>query len=505
MSIQEAWRRVGKTAHHGITVHLAALRTQTSSGIGEYLDLLPLIDWCHAVGLGMIQLLPLNDTGDDPSPYNPISSCALNPIYLSLSALPDKGSLEKDLAQFIPLRNATRIPLSSVRSQKMQWLRLYFERTFNPNDTGYAHFLESHPWVKHYALFCALKELHHQQSWQTWKSHSAPDPTTIQFHSYLQYLCHRQLTTVRKQADRRSLLLFGDVPILVSPDSADVWSEPHLFDLSAAAGAPPDMYNQKGQKWGFPLFQWNVDSNQGFAWWKRRLTSVSEYFHMYRIDHVVGFFRIWAVPKGLPPDQGHFVPSDPTLWPAQGRFLLEMMSSATDMLPIAEDLGTIPTFVPEILDELQICSTKILRWQKNSNGSYIPYSEYPPLSLTSVSTHDLDTTSEWWRQFPHEATLFARCKGWHYEPNLAREHLFEILRDSHSTSSFFHSNLLQETLALFPELVHADPGEERFNVPGTQLPSNWTYRYRPFVEEIASHTGLREAFHTLISQRNFTY
>jgi 4-alpha-glucanotransferase len=505
------WDRVGKKSHHGIAISLASLRSKKSSGVGEFFDLLPLIDWCRSIGLDVIQLLPLNDTGNDPSPYNALSSCALDPIYLSLSQLPEAGPLAHDLDEFISLTKMDRIAYNTVKHQKIHWLTRYFHRQFESvvGTHDYQTFLHNHPWVRVYALFKAHKDEYGGKNWKDWPesartlslSDMEDKRESVEFHSFLQYLCYTQMTQVKTYASTHGVLLKGDVPILLSPDSADVWAEPHLFDQTLAAGAPPDAYNRLGQKWGFPLYDWKAMEQENFGWWKRRLSTMGEYFHIYRVDHVVGFFRIWAIPKNKKPAEGHFVPKDPTLWPEHGRILLQMMLDASPLLPMAEDLGTIPRFVPEILKELQICSTKVLRWQRNwdTDKNFIPYDHYEPLSLTTVSTHDSDTLTLWWKKFPDEAIPFAHFKHWTYNPDLTQDQRFEILSDAHHTSSYFHINILQETLALFPELVWPNPEDERLNIPGTLLPTNWTYRYRPYIEELLAHPQLTQTFRKLIS------
>jgi len=504
------WKQIGLYPHHGICLPLSALRSRKSCGIGEFLDLLPLIDWCSSLNLDCIQFLPLNDSGDDPSPYNALSSCAIDPVYLSLADLPDKGPLQEELEAFIPFTQTQRIPILEVKRQKSKWLYKYYQRTFSSlsKTSVYQDFVKQHPWLETYALFKSLKDEYGWKEWKDWPlEYRTPNlkqmsekRDSIDFQCFLQFHCFNQLSKVRSHAEEKKIFLKGDIPILLSPDSADVWAHPSFFKQDLAAGAPPDFYNPLGQKWGFPLFDWDAMRHSGFTWWKRRLQVVENFFHIYRIDHVVGFFRIWAIPAGKKPTEGFFVPSDSSLWPGQGREILEMMIDASPLLPIAEDLGTIPPFVRPILKELGICSTKVVRWERRWQGdkSYIPYSEYEPFSMTTVSTPDSDTLQLWWKKYPDESIPFAHFKKWTYQPRLSSEQQLEILRDAHHTPSYFHINLLQEYLALFPELVWPDPEDERINIPGTLLPTNWTYRFRPFIEDIITHKPLAEAFHKIL-------
>jgi 4-alpha-glucanotransferase len=171
------------------------------------------------------------------------------------------------------------------------------------------------------------------------------------------------------------------------------------------------------------------------------------------------------------------------------------MLNASPMLPIAEDLGTVPLAVRRTLMELGICGTKVMRWERHwdQDGAFIPIQNYPELSMTCVSTHDSETLQIWWKERKDEAEKYAQFKGWEYTPELLNPQRKHILWDSHHTTSLFHINLLQEYFAIFPELVWSDPQDERINIPGKILPTNWTYRFRPSVEEFTTHADLESA------------
>lgn len=509
MNADKHWEPIGKQPHHGICVPLFSIRTQQSCGIGEFLDLLPLIDGCKELGFDCIQLLPLNDTGEDPSPYNAISSCALNPIYLSLRALPDSEELFADLELFSPLTQMQRVAYGQVKHQKIKWLFSYFQKHFHAHSklASYQAFCrENQSWLIPYTAFKACKDAYGNKHWLDWpeKHRRFGMPTEFQvaidFHTFLQFHCFTQMQKVRAFATTKKLFLKGDLSILLSPDSADVWAHPELFDRQYSAGAPPDAYNEQGQKWGFPLFNWQAHRSSSFAWWKQRFSTFEKFYHLYRIDHVVGFFRIWAIPAEKKATEGHFIPQDPSLWLPQGKELLSMMLQNCSLLPIAEDLGTIPDAVYPLLKELEICGTKVLRWQRQwkQDKSYLPYSAYEPLSLTTVSTADSSTLAGWWQEEVDDAMAFAQFKHWTYTPELSFDQRLSILHDAHQTPSYFHINLLQEYLALFPAFIWETAKEERINVPGTFLPTNWTYRYRPYVEEIFTHRPFIDAIHQIL-------
>jgi 4-alpha-glucanotransferase len=295
----------------------------------------------------------------------------------------------------------------------------------------------------------------------------------------------------------------GDIPILISPDSADVWLNPQFFNLNLRAGAPPDMYNEEGQNWGFPLYNWEAMQNDNYSWWRARLRHASDYYHLYRIDHIVGFFRIWAVPEGEKATKGTFIPLDQNNWLPHGKAVMEMMLESSSMLPIGEDLGTVPPEVRTCLRELGICGTKVMRWERywEQGRTFIPMEAYLPMSLTTVSTHDSTSLTQWWKESSEEVLEYCKAKNWTYAPQITHEQLLAILADSHKSGSLFHINLLNEYLALFPEMVHSDPAFERINLPGTIQDSNWSYRMIPSVEEITSHKGLKELLKTLSSHQ----
>lgn len=515
---KQSWSKIGLRDHHGIALPLSSLHSENSCGIGEYLDLISLIDWCAEIGLDVIQLLPLNDSGNDPSPYNALSSRALHPVYLSLEDLPfvqENPSLQARLEQMKELSSSHWVDYHAVLSHKTAWLRDYYETYASQVKISefYVSFLSENPWALSYGLFKVLKDQLNQTTWSTWPKEIAdPTPATldllekkyaseISFYLFIQAACFAQMQEVHEYAKSKKILLKGDIPILISPDSVDVWINRHLFTLDFVSGAPPDVFNEEGQCWGFPLFCWEEHEKEQYAWWKGRLQVATLFYDLYRIDHVVGFFRIWAIPHMSPSIEGKFIPEKHKEWIPHGKPILEMMLQATDMLPIAEDLGIVPIEVRHCLEELGICGTKVLRWERNweTDRSFIPFEEYTPVSLACVSTHDSETLALWWRDLPEEARSFAHFMGMHYKSELGTSQRKKILEECHRANSLFHINLLQEYLALFPELVWEVPEQERINIPGELLPTNWTYRFRPSLEELHSHEKLKEQMHHLLS------
>ncbi len=207
--------------------------------------------------------------------------------------------------------------------------------------------------------------------------------------------------------------------------------------------------------------------------------------------------------EGRPAKEGKFIPEDESLWGAQGKEILSELCTFSDMLPIAEDLGLVPDVVPPTLASLGICSTKVMRWERNWQGdkTYIEPSDYPPISMTCLSTHDSPTLAQWWRDFPDEVEPLCKQKKWSYTPILSFEKRLELLQDSHMTASLFHINLLQEYLALIPSLIHLDINEERINIPGQVLPSNWTYRFKPSIEQLVAHQELKSYLQQMLPHK----
>ena len=286
----------------GVAVPLFSLRTENDSGIGEYADLPKLGDWCVANGLKIIQILPINDTTAhydwrDSYPYNAISAFALNPIYLNLNALGIKEETTFKRARTL-LNKTDFVNYPKVLKAKWKYFQIAFEQQWESlKDTAdFQQFVkENEDWLLDYARYCAER-----------------DGNGTEIHLFLQYHCDKQLREAVKALHNKGLLLKGDIPIGVNPTGVDVKSHPDLFNLDVQVGAPPDDFSAEGQNWGFPSYNWEAMAKDGYAWWQRRLQVMARYFDAYRIDHILGFFRIWEIPKtaksGL---LGHFSPALP--------------------------------------------------------------------------------------------------------------------------------------------------------------------------------------------------
>ncbi|MBF5051204.1 4-alpha-glucanotransferase [Candidatus Clavichlamydia salmonicola] len=512
------WEKIGIYDHHGFCVPLFSLHSKDSCGIGEFYDLIPLIEWAKQVGFDIIQLLPLNDSGADASPYNGISAHALNPIYISIHKLPNKEKVPffNDLIKKMQAWNKTvRLNYSKIKTLKIEFLKQYFSLVMHEfaTDLHYANFKNKFKtWLKPYALFRYFKELYEWTEWRFWPE-KFKNPSNFQklltdyedkyeFYIFLQYLCFQQLSSVKKIAEKNKIFLKGDIPFSISKDSVDAWYFRSLFNSNASLGTPPNKHNTKGQNWGFPLYEWKSMAQDDFLWWRERLYYYESFYHMYRVDHIGGFFRAWSIIKHDNHLTGIFLPEKRVDQLKQGKRLLHMLLDSSTLLPIGEDIGEVVfEEMKIILSSMGICGTKIIRWERNwkTDQSFIDPKSYPLLSMTNISSHDSETLQLWWRHAAAEATSFCKIKNWTYNRFLSYPYHMAILQDSHRSGSILHINLLQDYLALDPSFVSPMSCRERINQPGTVAFTNWSYRVIPSVEEFADATYLNKAVKTALS------
>ncbi|MGA2762337.1 MAG: 4-alpha-glucanotransferase [Spirochaetia bacterium] len=313
----------------GVSIPVAALRTEEDCGVGEFADLPPLGDWCVETGLEIVQLLPVNDTGFNSSPYSALSAFALHPLYLRLQSLPGAGRFAAEIQAFRETAHKRqagaggRFHHHEVLSFKLKIAEQLFADNLSAAgaDRGFSAWREANTWVPAYCAFSALKRERDNAPWASWGRMENPSEEDISAFwkdheeeclrvAWIQYYLEKQLSSASNSLAERGVFLKGDVPILMSRESADVWASRRYFDLTALAGAPPDMFSPNGQNWGFPVYDWDRLASEDYRWWKDRLLQAGKFFHALRIDHVLGFFRIWRIPRdevtGL---LGHFSPS----------------------------------------------------------------------------------------------------------------------------------------------------------------------------------------------------
>jgi 4-alpha-glucanotransferase len=302
----------------GTAIPVFSVRTEDDFGVGDFIDLKKMVDWCVLTGQKVLQLLPVNDTTmtgtwTDSYPYNSNSTFALHPMYLHLQAVGRLKNRERQ-EHFEQLGKALNrldaVDYEQVNSGKLAFLReLYAEvKDATHKKEDYRKFVkENGYWLRPYAAFCTLRDLNRTPEMSKWGEYAVYSPEKVdrleaehtdemEFTYFLQYHLDRQLREVRDYAHQKGVVLKGDIPIGISRTSVDAWVYPQLFFLESQAGAPPDDFSIMGQNWGFPTYNWEEMARDGFAWWKSRFRKMSEYFDAYRIDHVLGFFRIWQIP-----------------------------------------------------------------------------------------------------------------------------------------------------------------------------------------------------------------
>lgn len=318
----------------GVAIPVFSLRSEDDFGVGDFYDLMKMVDWAVETGQKFIQILPINDTTmtntwTDSYPYNANSTFALHPMFLRLQAmgrLNDEGRQAYYDHMGRELNLLDQVDYEKVNELKRQFTRELFAQD-GPDTMAsveFTRFVEANAsWLTPYAAFCALRDINGTVEMDKWGEYAVYDKDKvahfvethrddINFVYFQQYHLDKQMRHVIEYAHSRGVALKGDIPIGISRTSVDAWIEPRLFNLDCQAGAPPDDFSVLGQNWGFPTYNWEEMNRDGFAWWKARFRKMAEYFDAYRIDHVLGFFRIWQIPMdavhGL---LGYFSPALP--------------------------------------------------------------------------------------------------------------------------------------------------------------------------------------------------
>lgn len=321
----------------GVAIPVFSLRSEKSAGIGEFTDLKLLADWAARTGLKLIQILPVNDTTAtktwrDSYPYAAISAFALHPVYINLNKVAGKGhakAIQAYLKKAKGLNSLPYVDYEAVMQLKMEALEhLYAQhaKAFLEEKEYTGFFEENRHWLVPYAAFCYLRDKYGTTDYSTWKNYNtynhfeieklvAPKSKSfkkIAFYFFIQYHLHLQLKEAVAYAHKQGVALKGDIPIGVFRNGSDTWTAPDLYNMDQQAGAPPDDFAVKGQNWGFPTYNWHRMQENDFEWWRKRFRQMSYYFDAFRIDHILGFFRIWSIPEAAVEGiLGRFVPALP--------------------------------------------------------------------------------------------------------------------------------------------------------------------------------------------------
>jgi 4-alpha-glucanotransferase len=537
----------------GLLIPAFSARRHGDLGIGDTLAVRDWVDWAADYHVGFLQLLPVNENGADESPYSGISSIALDPIYLSFEPemIPCLTRAEIDAARSSlgPLLTAHLIDYPAVRAVKSHLLEISFARFHGKPDPALAAEFQafrdrSAAWLPDYCLFKLLTEIHGPHlTWDQWPAESqgaddaralvasmrwenpAPIDSRLEAFAYAQWLCYRQWHDLRAYADRRGVKLMGDLPIGVSFHSADVFFNRSGFHTDWFGGTPPEGYSagnpfihEWGQNWGVPLYHWQAMAESGFAWWRERIARLTEIFGMFRIDHILGFYRIYGFPwhPRMNPEflglgwheAGKLTDGRLPRWfdhpddtsehkaanRANGDFRLRaILDAARDAGIIAEDLGWVPEYVRPHLDELGIAGYRIPHWDSYEDGSPVLGDVYPLNSFAAYSTHDHDSLCATWencrktillhKEQPTEQSHWAAEGATHALRLLAGFSGIPIPTENAwpPYSDAIHWRLIKSLLesnSRYAVLMVTDLFElkDRINTPGTTGGGNWRFR-----------------------------
>ncbi|MEO7098748.1 MAG: 4-alpha-glucanotransferase [Luteolibacter sp.] len=551
----------------GILLPAFSPRRKGDLGIGDTLALREWIDWAAEHQVGFIQLLPIHENGADESPYSAISSAAMDPIYLALEATEIPGLTHSDVTKARDyLGDAMHSKLVNypvVRQVKRTLLELAWSRFDNAETLLAEEFRqfqkEESDWLDDYRLFRYLMEIHGEAlTWNQWpetcqtpdgarafvEKRRQHDPATVDYRlgyfAFVQWLCFRQWKALRAHAERRKVKLMGDVPIGISWHSCDVFFERDEFHLDWCGGSPPEgmgqsdpFFQQWGQNWGIPLYRWDHMEANGFRWWKKRIKRLTTFFDIFRIDHILGFYRIYAFPWspsrnrefiGLSHEEAAAInggrlpcwslrPDDTQENKAANRAdgdvrLQAILQAAGNAEVIAEDLGWVPEYVRPHLTDLGIAGFRIPHWDCNDYGHPTPGNCFPENSFATYSTHDHDPVNGIWRGClrviqQHQENPTDQTASWVNDAHNALRILSEfagipipthgpwppytegirlrLVKALLSSNSHYAALMITELFGL----------DDRINHPGTSGGENWRFRLPWTPEEIEEDPSLQ--------------
>ena len=488
----------------GALIPLFSIPSSRSWGIGEIGDIEAMVRWLDAAGIHILQLLPINEMPPgETSPYSALSAMAIDPQFITLDRVEDfvetggEEALEPGLrARLDAVRVAARIQYGEVRALKDIALRRCFARFRDVDLAGgtrrshafRAYVAEEGWWLNDYALFRALHARHGERAWFDW-----PEPLRcrrtdaldrarteladeILFRQYVQWLAGDQWSAARGRAG--DVALFGDLPFMVSGDSADVWARQDEFRMDASVGVPPDAFSETGQDWGLPVYRWDVLAERDFDWLRDRAHRNADLFDGYRVDHLVGFYRTYFRPHDG--SSAQFIPDEQDAQQALGERVLSVFREPGSEI-IAEDLGVVPDFVRASLARLSIAGYKVFRWERQWHTDGQPFRdpvEYPAVSVAASGTHDTEPMEIWWEDIPREER----------EAVLAIPSVRTLLTDDDLAAvdaptlpHAVHEALLETLFASGSDTLILPIGDifgwrDRINQPATVNDENWTWR-----------------------------
>ena len=645
----------------GVAIPVFSLKSNQSGGIGEFNDLKLLVDWCVKTNIKLVQILPINDTTStytwkDSYPYAAISAFALHPIYLHIDNIFNNEQLKLKnewLQEKNKLNNLKFVDYESVLKLKWKYIQILFKENANKytfSETYNDFFENNQHWLIPYCVFCFLRDKYKTANFNLWSKCAIYNENemleiynknpTIQIHIYVQFLLHQQLLEATNYAHKNNIIIKGDIAIGVARYGSDVWQNAHLFNTQFQAGAPPDDFSVKGQNWNFPTYNWQAMEKNNFDWWKKRFNQMKYYFDAFRIDHILGFFRIWSIPieqiEGL---MGYFIPAIPIdendlknhqiyhnierfiypyiniyilqeifgekavfvqenfldkintsefklkpefstqvlieknlplmehydaiklglfelvsniiliqdtsknayhfrffmqktssfkhldnftktglltmynhyffvsqdeLWKNEALKKLPKLKESTNMLICGEDLGLVPTCVPEIMQQLSILSLEVQRMPKITTAHFSNPFNAPYLSVVTVSSHDTSTIRGWWEEDRNTTQLYYNeilhlqgdapyfCEDWIIE-KIITQHLH--------APAMWAIFQLQDFFGIYHEYRIENPTDERINIPANPM-HFWKYRMHLNLEELILKEPFNNKIKTLIISAN---
>lgn len=521
----------------GILVPVFSLRRDGDLGVGDTRALRGMVDWAAEHRVGFLQLLPINETGGDNSPYNAISSVALDPLLLDLESIPGIGSEHIcEAAKNFACKKGEENLVDYEQSNKLKrgLLSQAFEEFWKSADAdpGFEAFRDAEAdWLIPYAKFRYLMQLAGSEAWDTWpEEYNTPEKAgkflaalpadeldkQLAYYQWIQWHAFTQWRELSQYAAGRDVKLMGDVPIGISYCSADVFFESQWFDLTLSGGSPPETVFkddafacQWGQNWGIPLYRWDVLEKDGYSWWRRRIEKLTDVFHIFRIDHILGFYRIYSFPW-RPQENAKFIgltekeakkitggplpgffprPDDTKVNKAANladgdKYLKVVLEAAGDGEVVGEDLGCVPDYVRPHLLKIGIAGFKICHWETRHDGRVVPGSDYPECAFTTYATHDHESIPAMWNTLKsmldgkekegalRGLSLLSEFAGLPYEE---REDSFA---DYGPVVKWALFDKLLKSNADYAALMVTDviDSTSRINIPGTVGGENWRYR-----------------------------
>lgn len=469
----------------GVLLHPTSL--PSPYGIGDLgRDAYDFIDFLAKSGQHIWQILPLSPTGFGDSPYQSFSAFAGQPLLISPDYLINLGLLSEADITGCPVDDAEHIDYGRIIPWKTDLFHKAYDAFLAQKETAllpeYTAFCKSNKdWLDDYALFMALKDVHHGRDWLSWENiYKNPKAslkkelkkqlkTEIGYYAFLQFLFFREWIAVKKYANKKEIKIIGDLPIFVSMDSADVWANQHLFQLDSkgyptkVAGVPPDYFSETGQLWGNPLYNWNAHKKEKYAWWIRRIKNQLSLTDYLRIDHFRGFEAYWAVPA----EEETAINGSWIKGPNEDLFLAMQKALGNDLPIIAEDLGVITPEVESLRDRFGFPGMKVLQFafESEEESTFLPHQFTNTNCICYTGTHDNDTTRGWYETASEisrdKVRRYMNCDGNQIEWDFIRTCLGSVAK-----------------YAIFPLQDVLGIGKDgRMNCPGVAA-NNWTWRYK---------------------------